>query len=60
MRRGESHWLAEGFNGTPDPVLAAMVPLMTKNGNWHVPEMNVAMGNLIRIAQRQTRTYLAR
>ena len=59
-RGGASHWLQAGFNGTPDPVLAAMVPLMTQAGNWHVPEMNVTMSNLIRITQLQTHTYLAR
>lgn len=59
-RKGTKHWLDVQFNGEPDPFLEAMIPFVTGNSNnWHVPEVNVAEENLIRIAGRQTASYLA-
>mgnify|MGYP001200968650 CR=1 FL=1 len=58
MRQGGAHWLdvsKVGIEGDARPDLAAIVASGT---NYHVPEVNLAEGNLIRITELQTASYL--
>jgi hypothetical protein len=59
QRDGTKHWLNVGFNGEPDPFLAVMIPIVASGINWHVPEVNVAEENLVRIAGLQADGYVA-
>ena len=59
MRQGGAHWLnlsKVGLTGDTRPDLGAAV---ASGSNYHVPEVNLAEGNLLTIAQLQTNTYLA-
>jgi len=58
-RDGSKHWLNVDFNGTPDPFLSGVLPFVASGINWHVPEVNVAEDNLVRIAALQTDSYIA-
>ena len=58
-REGTKHWLNVDFNGVPDPFLTAVIPFVASGINWHVPEVNVAEDNLIRIAGLQSASYVA-
>lgn len=58
-RQGTKHWLNVQFNGVPDPFITSVIPLIASGNNWHVPEVNVAEENLVRIAGLQSGSYLA-
>ena len=54
MRQDGSHWLnlsKVGLEGDTRPDLGAAV---ADGSNYHVPEVNLAEGNLLKIAQLQT------
>ena len=58
-RQGGAHWLnlsKVGLPGDSRPDLGAVV---ASGSNYHVPEVNLAEGNLLRIAQLQTDSYEA-
>ena len=58
-RQGGAHWLnlsKVGLAGDTRPDLGAAV---ASGSNYHVPEVNLAEGNLLRIAQLQTDSYEA-
>jgi hypothetical protein len=56
-RQGGAHWLnlsKVGLVGDTRPDLGATV---ASGSNYHVPEVNLAEGNLLRIAEKQTRSF---
>lgn len=58
-RQGGAHWLnlsKVGLAGDARPDIGATV---ADGSNYHVPEVNLAEGNLLRIAQLQTDSYEA-
>lgn len=60
MRQDGSHWLnlsKVGLEGDTRPDLGAAV---AEGSNYHVPELNLAEGNLLEIAQLQTDGFVAR
>lgn len=58
-REGTKHWLNVQWTGEPDPFLVAMLEFTASGNNWHVPEVNVAENNLVKIARLQTRSFTA-
>lgn len=57
-REGGAHWLNVDFTPEADPFLATMVAQVASGNNYHVPEVNLAEGNLLEIAGDQASAWL--
>jgi hypothetical protein len=57
-RQGGSHWLNLSKVGLPGDARPDLGAAVASGSNYHVPEVNLAEGNLLKIAKRQTRGYL--
>lgn len=53
-RQDGAHWLNLGKVGLPGDARPDIGALVASGSNYHVPEVNLAEGNLLRIAQLQT------
>ncbi len=58
-RQGGAHWLNLGKVGLPGDTRPDVGALVASGSNYHVPELNLAEGNLLRIAQLQSDNYEA-
>lgn len=58
-REGGAHWLNLGLVGLAGETRPNIGALVTPSSNYHVPELNLAEGNLLRIAQLQSDAYEA-
>lgn len=59
-RQNGSHWLDASIAADADPILTTMIPVVTGGtNNYHVPEVNLAEANLLRISEDQSVGYLA-
>lgn len=58
-REGGAHWLNLGKVGLPGDTRPDVGALVASGSNYHVPELNLAEGNLLRIAQLQSDNYQA-
>lgn len=58
-RENGSHWLDVSITANADPILVTMIPAVTGGtNNYHVPEVNLAEADLLKIAASQTQAYL--
>lgn len=60
MRQNGAHWLNLSTLDLPGDARADLASVIASGNNYHVPEVNLAEGNLVRIAQLQTDGYVAR
>ena len=58
-RQNGSHWLDLRTLDLPGDTRLDLGSVVASGNNYHVPEVNLAEGNLLRIAQLQTVTYVA-
>lgn len=58
-RQDGSHWLNLSKTNIPGDTRPDLGALVASGSNYHVPEVNLAEGNLLRIAQLQTDGYVA-
>ncbi len=58
-RKDGSHWLNLSKVGLPGDNRIDLGALVASGSNYHVPEVNLAEGNLLRIAQMQTDSFEA-
>lgn len=58
MRAGGAHWLNVSKTNLPGDARPNLGALVGQGTNWHVPEVNIFEGNLLRIARNQTDSYL--
>ena len=56
-RQGGAHWLNLSKVGLPGDTRPDLGAAVASGSNYHVPEVNLAEGNLLRIAQLQTRSF---
>jgi hypothetical protein len=56
-RQDGAHWLNLSKVGLPDDDRPDLGALVASGSNYHVPEVNLAEGNLLRIAQLQADAY---
>jgi hypothetical protein len=56
-RQDGAHWLNLSKVGLPDDNRLDLGATVASGSNYHVPEVNLAEGNLLRIAQLQTDAY---
>ncbi len=59
-RQTGAHWLNLSTLDLPGETRADLASLVASGNNYHVPEVNLAEGNMLRVAQDQTDAYLAR
>lgn len=59
-RQNGAHWLDLRTLDTPGDTRTDLGSLVASGNNYHVPEVNLTEGNLLRIAQAQTDTYTAK
>lgn len=59
-RENGDHWLNVDFAPNADSFLSTMVATVASGNNYHVPEVNVAEANLLRIAASQSSGWAAR
>lgn len=59
-RQNGNHWLDVDFAPNADAFLTAMVGTVASGNNYHVPEVNVAEANLLKIAASQSSGWAAR
>jgi hypothetical protein len=57
-RQGGAHWLNLSKVGLPGDARPDLGATVASGSNYHVPEVNLTEGNLLKIAKRQTRGYL--
>lgn len=57
-RENGSHWLNLRTLDTPGDERQDLSSLVASGNNYHVPEVNLAEGNLLNVAQAQTDTYV--
>ncbi len=58
-REGGAHWLNVAKINLPGDERLNLGEVAGAGTNWHVPEFNLAEGNLLRIVQKQSDSYLA-
>lgn len=58
-RQGGAHWLNLSKVGLPGDARPDLGAAVAEGSNYHVPEVNLTEGNLLRIAQLQTDNYEA-
>jgi hypothetical protein len=58
-RQGGAHWLNLSKVGLPGDSRADLGAAVASGSNYHVPEVNLAEGNLLRIAQLQADSFRA-
>lgn len=56
-RQGGSHWLNLSKVNLPGDTRPDLGALVASGSNYHVPEVNLAEGNLLRIARLQARSF---
>ena len=56
-RQSGAHWLDLSLVGLPGDTRPDLGALVASGNNYHVPEVNLAEGNLLTIAQLQTDSY---
>ncbi len=56
-RQSGAHWLDLSLVGLPGETRPDLGALVASGNNYHVPEVNLAEGNLLTIAQLQTDSY---
>ena len=57
--QGGAHWLNLGKVGLPGDARPDLGSAVASGSNYHVPEVNLTEGNLLTIAQLQTKSYEA-
>lgn len=57
-RQGDAHWLDVDLGPSPDAFLVGLIDTVASGNNYHVPEVNLAEENLVRIAGLQATSYL--
>jgi len=58
-RNAGAHWLNVSTLDSPGENRTDLVSLVASGNNYHVPEVNLAEGNLLRITELQTESYVA-
>lgn len=60
MRQNGAHWLNLSTLDLPGDTRLDLGSLVASGNNYHVPEVNLTEGNLLRVAQLQSDNYVAR